>query len=148
MYELYCKHARSVGFSVRKGTSTISKDGNHIEIAKKFVCSSAGKRQSKDEDLNTTKKMNVGLTRTDCKAMMRVKLNNDGFYEACHRSQSSISRTRIGAFSSFRKINNGWKSYIYRGHDIVGNEGNAIFQIPSKQGWKCSTGWSHEERPY
>ncbi|KAL8466369.1 hypothetical protein ACS0TY_035463 [Phlomoides rotata] len=80
MHTLYYNHAREMGFSVRKGTSRFSRDETLIVLGKLFLCACAGIRVSTKENCSKQKR-NVALTRTNCKAMMRIKRNNDGVYE-------------------------------------------------------------------
>ncbi|KAL8465052.1 hypothetical protein ACS0TY_034510 [Phlomoides rotata] len=114
MHTLYCNHAREMGFSVRKGTSRFSRDETPIVLGKLFLCACAGIRVSTKENCSKQKR-NVALTRTKCKAMMRIKRNNDGVYEVVkhiekhnhpltrtewshlHRSERSITNEKAKA---------------------------------------------------
>ncbi|KAH6795035.1 hypothetical protein C2S52_005512 [Perilla frutescens var. hirtella] len=83
IYELYCKHAREVGFGVRKNTQRTNSLGQVIE--KYYVCSNEGVKrkgkvgESSNQDQITFQQNNI--TRTDCKAFLRVKKNDDGMLE-------------------------------------------------------------------
>ncbi|KAH6796316.1 hypothetical protein C2S51_037302 [Perilla frutescens var. frutescens] len=83
MYELYCLHAREVGFSVRKNTQRNNSTG--VVIEKYYVCSS--ERLKKSSTLSTLsgektkRKRTRNITRTDCKASLRVKRGRDGLLE-------------------------------------------------------------------
>ncbi|XP_073036999.1 protein FAR1-RELATED SEQUENCE 5-like isoform X3 [Primulina eburnea] len=84
MHQLYCKHARALGFSVRKSTTRCY--SNEVVVEKYFVCSCAGVKNSGNADIfsdasSSRKRSNSCLTRTGCKASLRVKLNDDGVYE-------------------------------------------------------------------
>ncbi|KAH6771474.1 hypothetical protein C2S52_016277 [Perilla frutescens var. hirtella] len=114
MYELYCLHAREVGFSVRKNTQRNNSTGDVIE--KYYVCSSEGlKKSSTSSTLSGEKakrKRTRNITRTDCKASLRVKRGRDGLLEVIehieehnhelsrkewshmHRSHRSITRDK------------------------------------------------------
>lgn len=98
MYKLYCRHARATGFSVRKGTSRSSTTG--IELARFYLCSCAGIKQKKAEVETTTsgktrKKKLVGITRTNCPALLHVKRNKEGIYEVHkHVMQHNHNLTR------------------------------------------------------
>ncbi|KAL8468256.1 hypothetical protein ACS0TY_031481 [Phlomoides rotata] len=98
MHTLYCNHAREMGFSVRKGTSRFSRDETPIVLGKLFLCACARIRVSTKENCSKQKR-NVALTRTNCKAMMRIKRNNDGVYEVSHlhRSERSITDEKAKA---------------------------------------------------
>ncbi|KAH6777472.1 hypothetical protein C2S51_008784 [Perilla frutescens var. frutescens] len=80
MYELYCKHAREVGFGVRKNTQRTNSLGQVIE--KYYVCSKEGVKkkgkvgESSNEDQISFRRNNI--TRTDCKAFLKVKKNDEG----------------------------------------------------------------------
>lgn len=93
MYELYCSHARAIGFSVRKSTSRMSNDNDNIVLEKYYVCSCAGfKRNDKSYSENmeenvaisSTMKRRVPVLRTGCQASLRAKMNDDGVYEVIH----------------------------------------------------------------
>lgn len=98
MYELYCRHARVNGFSVRKATTRLSTTG--IELGKLFVCSCAGLKlkRSKAETtriVTSRKEKKVGITRTNCKAMLSVKMNKEGIYEVIkHEMKHNHQLTR------------------------------------------------------
>ncbi|KAL3651853.1 hypothetical protein CASFOL_004855 [Castilleja foliolosa] len=79
-YELYCEHAREVGFGVRKTTSRSNDAG--VIIEKYFVCSCEGTKRPSTSSHSVEKKEKKGnITRTGCKASLRVKMNSDGDYE-------------------------------------------------------------------
>ncbi|KAL8484055.1 hypothetical protein ACS0TY_026665 [Phlomoides rotata] len=95
MHTLYCNHAREMGFIVRKGTSRFSRDETPIVLGKLFICACAGIRVSTKENYSKQKR-NVALTRTNCKAMMRIKRNNDGVYEVVkHIEKNNHPLTKI-----------------------------------------------------
>ncbi|KAL8464742.1 hypothetical protein ACS0TY_034304 [Phlomoides rotata] len=82
MYEMYCRHARVNKFSVRKATTRLSTTG--VELAKLFVCSCAGLKRSAAETTRigtSRKEKRVGITRTNCKALLSVKMNKERIYE-------------------------------------------------------------------
>ncbi|XP_073031667.1 protein FAR1-RELATED SEQUENCE 5-like [Primulina eburnea] len=115
MHQLYCKHACALGFSVRKSTTRYS--SNEVVVEKYFVCSCAGVKNSENADnfsdaSSARKRSNSCLTRTRCKASLRVKLNEGGVYEVLshvmvhnhpftriewghlHRSERTISKEK------------------------------------------------------
>ncbi|KAL6531346.1 hypothetical protein OROMI_027709 [Orobanche minor] len=82
IYKMYCEHAREVGFSVRK-TTTRSNDAG-VVVEKYFVCSCEGSKRSTASNSSSLveKKEKKGyITRTGCKASLRVKMNSEGVYE-------------------------------------------------------------------
>ncbi|KAH6837122.1 hypothetical protein C2S53_017292 [Perilla frutescens var. hirtella] len=89
MYELYCKHAREVGFGVRKNTQRTNSLGQLIE--KYYVCSNEGVKkngkvgESSNQDQITFRQNNI--TRTDCKTFLRVKKNDDGMLEVIDHNE-------------------------------------------------------------
>ncbi|KAL8532502.1 hypothetical protein ACS0TY_008917 [Phlomoides rotata] len=89
MYDLYREHARICGFSVRKATSRYSKGNKQIpiELGKMFVCSCNGEKTQCSDDSSTSstkKKRSTNITRTNCKAMMRVNRNREGVFFVWH----------------------------------------------------------------
>ncbi|XP_021729345.1 protein FAR1-RELATED SEQUENCE 4-like [Chenopodium quinoa] len=105
--ELYKKHAPMMGFSIRKHTTRYK---THIKIVteKNYVCSAEGKRNSGDkrtklvemvdeEDVNvkTRKPRQVAITRSNCKACIRAKVNKEGQFElVAHVIQYNHELTR------------------------------------------------------
>ncbi|KAL8530525.1 hypothetical protein ACS0TY_007530 [Phlomoides rotata] len=71
-------HARALGFSVRKGTTRYNTSGKLQE--KYFYCSSLGYRECKQSVANDKETKRVHITRTGCKALIRVKLQGNGCY--------------------------------------------------------------------
>lgn len=137
MYELYCQHAKAIGFSVRKATTRLSTKG--VELAKLFVCSCAGMRRT--NPTITTKERRVAITRTNCKALMSTKMRKDGVYEVIrhetehnhqltrmewshyHRSERIITAEKGKAIEHM--ISSGMKateSYYYMTHEAGGQE--------------------------
>ncbi|XP_056688482.1 protein FAR1-RELATED SEQUENCE 5-like [Spinacia oleracea] len=88
----YQKHASAVGFSIRKG-NTRFKVGTRIVLEKTYVCSAAGvtnNGKNKKTKVQTVvpvvpkkerKPRQVSITRTQCRACLRVKMNSEGRYE-------------------------------------------------------------------
>ncbi|KAL2931805.1 Protein FAR1-RELATED SEQUENCE 11, partial [Bienertia sinuspersici] len=98
IYDLYCQHVFLVGFSVRKSTIRV-KQGTDIITKKQFLCSTVGKtnhgkKEKKEKNSQTTtkestkkktrRKRRVAITRTECCALIRTKLNNQRQYEIIH----------------------------------------------------------------
>ncbi|KAL8507443.1 hypothetical protein ACS0TY_018113 [Phlomoides rotata] len=134
MYKLYCSHARALGFSVRKGTTRYNTSGKLAE--KYFCCSSSGHRECKQSVANDKGTKRVHITRTGCKALIRVKLQGDGCYEIInhvkghiheltrpewshlHRSERQITDDKGNAIEDM--ISSGMKptdSFRYMAHD-------------------------------
>ena len=142
IYKLYCSHARAVGFSVRKSTTRSSIDNFKNKIMEKYyVCSSAGRRDDKIQEINDQKKRKTPTTRTGCKATLRVKLNDEDMYEIMnhviehnhhltrkewghlHRSERMITSEKGTVIEDM--INSGMRpvdSYRYMVHDAGGEE--------------------------
>ncbi|KAH6778399.1 hypothetical protein C2S51_009711 [Perilla frutescens var. frutescens] len=115
MYELYCLHAREVGFSVKKNTQRRNSTGAVTE--KYYVCSSEGVRNNttivplSNQEKKWTRRRNI--TCTNCKASLRVRRGQDGLLEVIehvqehnhelsrkewshrHRSQRSITDDKV-----------------------------------------------------
>ncbi|KAH6780052.1 hypothetical protein C2S52_011289 [Perilla frutescens var. hirtella] len=89
MYELYCKHAREVGFGVRKNTQRTNSLGQ--VIAKYYVFSNEGvKKKSKVGESSNEDQISFwqnNITRTDCKAFLRVKKNDEGMLEVIDHNE-------------------------------------------------------------
>ncbi|KAH6762432.1 hypothetical protein C2S52_019865 [Perilla frutescens var. hirtella] len=89
MYELYCLHAREIGFSVRKNTQRRNSTGAVIE--KYYVCSSERVRNNtaivplSNQEKKWTRRRNI--TRTNCKAPLRVRRGQDGLLEVIEHVQ-------------------------------------------------------------
>lgn len=98
MYSLYCKHARCLGFSVRKSTNRFSATDKSILLSKLFVCSCTGIRTKKQRNSTpgtSVKKRRIGITRTDCKARMLVKKTKEGNYAVVqHETEHNHELTR------------------------------------------------------
>ncbi|XP_073059470.1 protein FAR1-RELATED SEQUENCE 5-like isoform X5 [Primulina eburnea] len=144
MHQLYCKHARALGFSVRKSTTRCY--SNEVVVEKYFVCSCAGVKNSGNADIfsdasSSRKRSNSCLTRTGCKASLRVKLNDDGVYEVLshvmehnhpftrtewghlHRSERTITKEKGKAIEDM--ITSGMRSsdsFRYMVQDARGEE--------------------------
>ncbi|KAL8515634.1 hypothetical protein ACS0TY_014357 [Phlomoides rotata] len=139
MYKLYCSHARALGFSVRKGTTRYNTSGKLAE--KYFYCSSSGHRECKQYVPNDKETKIVHITRTGCKALIRVKLQGDGCYEIInhvkghnheltrpewshlHRSERQITDDKGNAIEDM--ISSGMKptdSFRYMAHDAGGED--------------------------
>ncbi|XP_021752528.1 protein FAR1-RELATED SEQUENCE 5-like [Chenopodium quinoa] len=96
MHEIYKKHASIVGFSVRKHTGRTRDKTGKVIVEKYYVCSAQGKTNTEErkkkkkieaivENAENKKKRKprlVPITRTDCRACIRVKMNKDGLFEA------------------------------------------------------------------
>ncbi|XP_021759153.1 protein FAR1-RELATED SEQUENCE 5-like [Chenopodium quinoa] len=91
--ELYEKRAAILGFSIRKHTTRF-KQHTKIVTEKNYVCSAEGKIHSgqkktklvemvDEEDVNvkTRKPRQVAITRSNCKACIRAKVNTEGQFE-------------------------------------------------------------------
>ncbi|XP_021747894.1 protein FAR1-RELATED SEQUENCE 5-like [Chenopodium quinoa] len=105
--ELYEKHAAILGFSIRKHTTRYQ---THTKIVteKNYVCCGEGKRNSgyqktklvemvNEEDVNvkTRKPRQVAITRSNCKACIRAKVNKEGKFEVvAHVIQHNHELTR------------------------------------------------------
>ncbi|XP_056686011.1 protein FAR1-RELATED SEQUENCE 5-like [Spinacia oleracea] len=88
----YEKHASAIEFSIRKG-NTRFKVGTRIVLEKTFLCSAAGvtnNGKNKKKKVETVilvvpkkerKPRQVPITRTGCRACLRVKMNSEGRYE-------------------------------------------------------------------
>ncbi|KAI0527089.1 hypothetical protein KFK09_002687 [Dendrobium nobile] len=74
-YDIYCRYAHSVGFSVRKDHHCYWPNSRKIRM-KDFVCSKAGFK--KGLDLNAKSKYRKANTRTGCPAMIRFSVDQDG----------------------------------------------------------------------
>lgn len=99
MHDIYEKHSRIVGFSIRSHTTRCF-PGTRTLMEKYWVCSAQGERNrgqaKKKEDDNLAIEINEGkskkqrkprqvaITRTDCKAGIRVKCNKEGLFEVVH----------------------------------------------------------------
>ena len=134
----YEKHASEVGFSIRKG-NTRFKVGTRIVLEKTYVCSAAGvtnNGKNKKKKVQTVvpvvpkkerKPRQVSITRTQCRACLRVKMNSEGRYEVVnhvimhnhdltrsqwhylHRSERQITEEKREAIETMQKSGN---SYI------------------------------------
>ncbi|XP_056698173.1 protein FAR1-RELATED SEQUENCE 5-like [Spinacia oleracea] len=91
IYDLYCKHAAIIDFSVRKGKNRY-KQGTTIVNGKYFYCSAAGirdppknKELKNEDDQSDAKKKErrkrVMITRTKCEAQIFAKMNQNGDFE-------------------------------------------------------------------
>ncbi|XP_056685580.1 protein FAR1-RELATED SEQUENCE 5-like [Spinacia oleracea] len=91
IYDLYCKHAAIIGFSVRKGKNRY-KEGTTIVNGKYFYCSAAGirdplknKELKNEDDQSDAKKKErrkrVMITRTKCEDQIFAKKNENGDFE-------------------------------------------------------------------
>ncbi|GER37283.1 FAR1-related sequence 5 [Striga asiatica] len=89
IYDLYCDHAREVGFTVRKTTTRCNHVG--VVIEKYYVCSCQGSKRSTASstgDQVQRKEKKRCITRTGCQAYLRVKMNSKGVYEVIgHNTQ-------------------------------------------------------------
>ncbi|KAL8462570.1 hypothetical protein ACS0TY_032765 [Phlomoides rotata] len=83
MYELYCAHARSMEFGVRKLIGIFSRDDKNVLLSKLYVCSCNDIKIRKNGILPEIRKVKkkIGVTRTNCKAQIRARLTEDGMYE-------------------------------------------------------------------
>ncbi|KAL2929296.1 Protein FAR1-RELATED SEQUENCE 5 [Bienertia sinuspersici] len=88
IYDLYCQHAFLVGFSVRKSTVRV-KQGTDIITEKQFESTTEESTKKK-----TRRKRRIAITRTECCALIRAKLNNQGQYEIIHHSLAHNPLTR------------------------------------------------------
>ncbi|XP_073152030.1 protein FAR1-RELATED SEQUENCE 5-like [Henckelia pumila] len=147
MYQLYSNHARAIGFSVRKSTTRYC-NNQKVVIEKYFLCSCSGTKRIEDSNLDNLSGGSVGkigkrscLTRTGCKALLRVKLNDECLYEVVshvmihnhaftriesshhHRSERRISNVKGKAIEDM--ISSGMRatdSYRYMVHEAGGEE--------------------------
>ncbi|CAA0831418.1 Protein FAR1-RELATED SEQUENCE 5 [Striga hermonthica] len=89
IYDLYCDHAREVGFTVRKTTTRCNHAG--VVIEKYYVCSCQGSKRSTSSSTSNQvqrKEKKRCITRTGCQAYLRVKMNSKGVYEVIgHNTQ-------------------------------------------------------------
>ncbi|XP_047941420.1 protein FAR1-RELATED SEQUENCE 5-like isoform X4 [Salvia hispanica] len=80
IYDLYCNHALEIGFRVRRSTSKYNVAG--VLVQKWMVCSCEGTRKGRTpSSTNEGKNKTTFITRTNCKASLKVKLNADCLYE-------------------------------------------------------------------
>ncbi|XP_073133451.1 protein FAR1-RELATED SEQUENCE 5-like [Henckelia pumila] len=147
MYQLYSNHARAIGFSVCKSTTRYSKN-QEVVIEKYFVCSCCGTKKLEASNSDNLSGGSVGkiekrscLTRTGCKASLRVKLNDECLYEVVshvmihnhpftriawshhHRLERRISNVKDKAIEDM--ISSGMRatdSYRYMVHEAGGEE--------------------------
>lgn len=73
-YMLYCDYGHRMGFSVRKGKQYYF-TGTKIIRTKDYYCSKEG---LKDDEQLTEANFNKPETRTNCKAMVRFRVDNEG----------------------------------------------------------------------
>ncbi|KAH6756610.1 hypothetical protein C2S53_001791 [Perilla frutescens var. hirtella] len=89
MYQLYCLHAQEVRFIVRKNTQMRNSTGAVTE--KYYVCSSEGVKNITEivplsnQEKKWTRRRNI--TRTNCKASLRVRRGQDGLLEVIEHVQ-------------------------------------------------------------
>ncbi|XP_058114567.1 protein FAR1-RELATED SEQUENCE 5-like [Magnolia sinica] len=76
-FEFYNKYARIAGFSARKGWVHKSDDGMVI-LTRIFCCSKEGQRRENKQIVQ--RKFNRPITRTQCLANMKIKLQKNGKY--------------------------------------------------------------------
>uniref|UniRef100_A0A803N024 FAR1 domain-containing protein n=1 Tax=Chenopodium quinoa TaxID=63459 RepID=A0A803N024_CHEQI len=107
IYDLYSLHASTVGFSIRKHTIRYRLH-TRIVTEKFYVCSAEGKRHTAakktnmvlmvdedNKDLKQRKPRQVSITRTNCKASLRAKMNDDEkFKVVSHVLQHNHELTR------------------------------------------------------
>lgn len=80
IYDIYCNHALEVGFRVRRSTSKYNVAG--VLVQKWMVCSCEGTRKDRTSSSKSEGKSRAAcITRTNCKASLKAKLNADGLYE-------------------------------------------------------------------
>ncbi|KAL2902454.1 Protein FAR1-RELATED SEQUENCE 5 [Bienertia sinuspersici] len=153
MLEIYEKHAALLGFSVRKHTTRYFPGTKNV-MEKYFVCCAQGKRNinrkkkvkkdrndKEDEGKKKRKPRKVSITRTDCKACIRVKYNEEGLFEVIHhviahnhdltrtqwnylhRSQREITKEKGQAIESMQKSGlSAMDSYSYMCEEAGGEE--------------------------
>ncbi|XP_073143038.1 protein FAR1-RELATED SEQUENCE 5-like isoform X2 [Henckelia pumila] len=126
MYQLYCNHASVIGFSARKSTTRHSNNGE-VVVEKYFVCSCSGSKKLEDSNLDNSssgsakRRKRTCLTRTGCKASLRVKLNNEGLYEVVsHVTTHNHAFTRIE-----------WSHHHRSERTVTDVKGKAIEDMPS-----------------
>jgi hypothetical protein len=73
-YRLYCDYGHSMGFSVRKGKQYYF-TGTKVIRTKDYYCSKEG---LKDDEQLTEANFNKPETRTNCKAMVRFRVDSEG----------------------------------------------------------------------
>ncbi|XP_057767244.1 protein FAR1-RELATED SEQUENCE 5-like [Salvia miltiorrhiza] len=80
LYDIYCNHAHEVGFRVRRSSSKYNVAG--VMVQKWMVCSCEGIRKDRTSSSKSEGKNRATcITRTNCKASLKIKLNADGLYE-------------------------------------------------------------------
>ncbi|XP_056695127.1 protein FAR1-RELATED SEQUENCE 5-like [Spinacia oleracea] len=129
----YEKHASAIGFSIRIG-NTRFKVGTRIVLEKTFLCSAAGvtnNGKNKKKKVQTVvpvvpkkerKPRQVPITRTRCRACLRVKMNSEGRYAVVnhviihnheltrsqwhylHRSERKITEEKGEAIETMQKF--------------------------------------------
>lgn len=144
IYHIYCNHAAEVGFSVRK--SQTKYNVAKVLVQKWFVCSCEGTRKKKTPNLmNKEAYKRPYITRTNCKAILKAKLNDEGVYEVfehnmdhnhilsrkewsyMHRSERSISSEKAVVIedlvSSGLKATDSFRYMVYDagGEHIIGH---------------------------
>ncbi|KAL8553626.1 hypothetical protein ACS0TY_002075 [Phlomoides rotata] len=137
---------RETRFSVRKSSTRYSSSKGHIELSKLFVCSCSGEKMTRS-DCSSTKKSFV--TRTNCKAMMRTKRNQEGLFEVVrheiehnhplirtewsylHRSERKITDEKAIAIEDLTSSEmRATKSLCYLAHNAGGEKNVAGKSIP------------------
>ncbi|KAJ8646042.1 hypothetical protein MRB53_007790 [Persea americana] len=77
VYDFYNKHARKVGFSIRKNWRTTDRQTGLVKT-RRYVCSKEGHRVADKRDKNV--KHHRDETRTGCEAYMTVRIQLNGKY--------------------------------------------------------------------
>ncbi|XP_056685504.1 protein FAR1-RELATED SEQUENCE 5-like [Spinacia oleracea] len=139
----YEKHASEVGFSIRKG-NTRFKVGTRIVLEKTYVCSAAGvtnNGKNKKKKVQTVvpvvpkkerKPRQVSITRTQCRACLRVKMNSEGRYEVVnHVIMHNHDLTRSQ-----------WH-YLHRSERQMTEEKREAIETMQKSGLSCTASFNY-----
>lgn len=116
IYDLYCNHAREVGFSVRKSTTRTNRDG--IVVEKYYVCSCEGSSRpttSSSTNQGEPKKRKMSITRTECRASLRAKMNGDGLFEIIDHNtihNHTLTREKWSRMHRSERLNSSEKSSV------------------------------------
>ena len=130
IYDLYKQHASIVGFGVRKGKHRPNPTTLNLK-EKYYLCTAAGERNTgkkedkEEEQTNDTitsilteessnknkrkrRPRRVMITRTNCPAYIRAKINKDGFWEVIqhvvHHNHPLTRETQSHNYRSERQI--------------------------------------------
>ena len=113
----YTRYAHEVGFSVRKGTQHLGKDG--VALWKRFVCAKQGWRKTKETSNEPLKKQkrNVKISRCGCEAMIGLKRTADGKYTVARfvlqHTHQLVSPSKRQFLWSNREVANSGANYSH-----------------------------------